>query len=225
MTDPTDLELRAKVLGVLLRDARRAAGKSAKDCAALLGCTSGAFGRYETGQMAISLPELELLAYFFDVPLSHFWGQETLSDGRAQELEQDSAELLALRHRIVGAQLRAARAKAGLSMKELAAAAGLPASRLTAYEFGRKPIPIPELEALAGALDLAVEDFLPEAGPVAEWAAGRRDFQRFTELPPEVREFVADPMNESYLRLAMQLSSLTVERLRGIAAGILDITY
>jgi len=225
MSDQADLEFRAKILGVLLRDARQAAGKSAKDCAARLGCTPGVYGRYETGKKAVSLPELELLAYFFNVPLSHFWGHETLSDGRGEVVDHESAELLALRHRIVGVQLRAARAKAGLSIKELSAAAGIPAGRLSAYEFGRKPIPIPELEALAGALGQTVEDFLPEAGPIAEWAAGRREFEQFNQLPAEVREFVADPMNESYLRLAMQLSALSVERLRGIAEGILDITY
>jgi transcriptional regulator with XRE-family HTH domain len=213
------------MLSVLLRDARKNAGQSIAETAARLGLAPGEYEQYEHGHKAISLPELELLALHFDVPLGHFWGQHTLGGGSAAQWVQDGAELLILRQRIVGAQLRAARLAAGQSVKELADLAGVTASRLTAYELGRRPIPLPELEEFGRALGLAVDHFLPEAGPVAEWAAGRRQFQRFNELPPDLREFVADPTNEPYLRLAMQLASLSVERLRGLAEGILDITY
>ena len=225
MSESVELAIRARILGVLLRDARQAAGKTAVECAALLGCAPEFYGQYETGRKAISLPELELLAFLFDVPLRHFWDSQTLGHGRQEQLAGAGAELLALRHRIVGAQLRSARSAAGLPQKELAAAAGVPAGRLSAYEFGRRPIPLPELEEFARAVGLTIDHFLPGAGPIAAWAAGRRQFQRFGELPPELREFIVEPMNESYLRLAMQLSALSVERLRGIAEGILDITY
>jgi transcriptional regulator with XRE-family HTH domain len=225
MSEPLGLEMRARMLGVLVRAARQNAHQSVAATAALLGLPPGDYEQYEYGHRSISLPELELLALHFDVPLHHFWGQEMLAARPPAPAVDDGVELLALRQRIVGAQLRAARTAAGLSPKELAAAAGLPHHRLSAYELGNKPIPLPELEELARALGLALDHFLPEVGPVAEWSAGRQQFLRFNELPPDVREFVAEPMNESYLRLAMQLASLSVERLRGVAEGILDITY
>lgn len=225
MADKEALSVRAKILGVLLRDARLAAGKSLKDCAAMLGCTPGVYGDYELGRKPLSLPELEVLAFFLDVPLSHFWGHEIISDDRPKAADLDTNGLLALRHRLIGAKLRAARTAGGVKRKELAATAGIPPSRLSAYEFGEKPIPIPELEVLARAVGLTVDYFLEQEGPIAEWDATRRAYEQFKQLPPDLRAFVVEPVNESYLRLAMQLARLSVEKLRGIAEGILDITY
>lgn len=225
MTEVEDLALRARILGVLLRDARLAVGKSAEDCAAMLNCRASAYADYELGLRPLSLPELEILAYFLGTPLSHFWGHELIGGDGPAGLAADAGELLTLRHRIIGAQLRAARTAAGKTKKELAAAVGIPATRLSAYEFGEKPIPIPELELLARAVGLTIDDFLDQQGPIAEWDATRRAIAQFTQLPPDVRDFVVEPVNESYLRLAMRLSELSVERLRGIAERILDITY
>jgi len=225
MADKDALAVRAKILGVLLRDARLAAGKSLKDCAAAIGCTIGGYGDYELGLRPLSLPELEVLALFLDAPLSHFQGHEAMSDDEPAWPAARTEELLTLRHRIIGAKLRAARVESGMIKKELAAAAGISTGRLSAYEFGEKPVPIPELEALALALGLKMDHFEEQQGPIAEWDAGRRALDQFDQLPADLRAFVVEPLNESYLRLAMQLSALSVERLRGIAEGILDITY
>ena len=53
----------------------------------------------------------------------------------------------------------------------------------------------------------------------------KRNERDLDELPEDVREFILRPINRSYLDLAIRLSGLSVERLRGIAEGILDITY
>jgi hypothetical protein len=44
-------------------------------------------------------------------------------------------------------------------------------------------------------------------------------------LPPDVREFVLNPTNALYLRIAMLLSSMKADHLRQIAETLLDITY
>jgi transcriptional regulator with XRE-family HTH domain len=227
MSDDDAIALRARMLGVLLRDARQAAGKTMEECAALLGVAADEYEEFEMGGLSLSLPELELLAYMLDVPLAHFWNGRTLAAAQAPAAEPIEAadELLVLRHRMVGAQVRSARSAAGLSHAELAQAAGLSAEDLPAYELGEEPIPLPELEALAQALRLPIQHFLAEQGPIADWDAQQRAYERFASLPPDLRQFVSDPMNEGYLRLAMHLSALSVERLRGIAEGILDITY
>jgi transcriptional regulator with XRE-family HTH domain len=227
MSEGDDLALRARELGALLRQAREAAGKTPAECAALLDLAPDEYEEFEAGGLAVSLPELELLAYSLDVPLTRFWNGQNQAPAEAGPAEPADAgnEFLLLRHRLVGAQVRAARAAAGLSPAELAQAAGVPAEDLPAYELGEAPIPLPELERLAQALRLPMAHFLAEQGPIADWDAKRRAYERFNSLPPDLREFVSDPMNEGYLRLAMQLSALSVERLRGIAEGILDITY
>jgi hypothetical protein len=44
-------------------------------------------------------------------------------------------------------------------------------------------------------------------------------------IPDEVQQFIKNPGNEPYLRLAMHLSSMSTEKLRAIAEGILEITF
>jgi hypothetical protein len=62
-------------------------------------------------------------------------------------------------------------------------------------------------------------------GVIGEQELLRHQFDRFGELPEDVRHFVTHPTNISYLRVAQRLSDMTTAQLRNIAAAILDITY
>lgn len=216
--------LRQKILGVLVRQARTGAGKSLKECGLVLGLTSGAISAIEYGRRAISLPELEILAYYLRVPLEFFL------DGAAETAsvpveELPSEELLALRQRIVGAALRQARLDLDLSQTELAKSIGVSKRKLSQYELGEKPIPLVELEAMTDILQVPMAHFLNEGvGPIGEEQQRQRDWQRFSDLSPEVRSFVLEPANQGYLQLAMSLSNVPADRLRNIAASLLDIT-
>ena len=64
MSQKQAFQLRAKIIGVLLRDARLATGKSMKDLGDVLGVTAGRIASIERGTRSLSLPELELLAYY-----------------------------------------------------------------------------------------------------------------------------------------------------------------
>jgi len=68
-------------------------------------------------------------------------------------------EKLALRNRIIGLLLRNARERVGKTKRECAAALGVSTSTITAYEEGRKPISLPELEVLAYVLDTPIAHF------------------------------------------------------------------
>jgi transcriptional regulator with XRE-family HTH domain len=218
--------MRAKILGVLLKDARLAAGKSLKDCADVLHGPVSTYTAYELGHKSPSLPELEILAFFLDTPLSHFWGSRVLSEAEKNDPAQlPKDEITRLRDRIIGAQLRQARTNAKIKLKELAGEIGISSGRLSAYEFGEKTIPLPELEAIVARLGLSIEDLLETQGPVGEWESTRRAFERFQKLPPDLREFFTKPANENYLRLAHRLSQLASDKLRGVAEALLDITY
>jgi transcriptional regulator with XRE-family HTH domain len=218
--------VRSKMLGVLLRDARQTAVKTNRECAEVLGLPTGAYNAYELGQKSPSLPELELLAFFLDVPLKHFWGEHTRSDHpRASAAQLPSAAITQLRDRIIGAQLRKARMTAKIKMKDLADQVGLASSRLSAYEFGERPIPLPDLEALVQRLNLNMEDLLESHGTVGEWDSAQRAVERLKDMPSDLRDFVTQPANEHYLRLAHKLSELPADKLRGIAESLLEITY
>ena len=221
--DKEALNLRNRMIGLLLRDARTQAGRTKQECANFLGVPVSTITAYEEGRKPISLPELEVLAFFLDVPIQHFWDRE------AQLLSEESPppvqEILALRHRIIGALLQQARHEARKSRKELAQLLGCSTSRIVAYEYGERPIPMAELEVLARALNRPIEYFLDQSGPIGEWEAEQRAFRAFRELPPEIREFVSRPINRSYLEVAMKLAEMPASALRQIAEGLLEITY
>ena len=97
-----DNSRRAKILGVLIQDAREFSGRTMAECAEIVGITPEQFEQAENGEYEISLPELEALAIFFGVPMGHFWGSETLK----AEPDPDFGQMIALRHRVVGVILR-----------------------------------------------------------------------------------------------------------------------
>ncbi len=225
MESKTRISLRSKTLGVLIQDARLAARLSAKDCATAIGISTSTYGSYEVGKKAPSLPELEALSMFFNIPISHFWGTEAISDDPSPVEEIDLARLVGVRQRLIGALLRQARQEAGFSMKALAKEAGLPKSRITAYELGERPIPVPELEVLLSVLEGNIEDFFDRSGPIGLWMMRQNAIMDFLDLPPELQEFVRQPVNRPYLELARNLSDFSAEKLRSVAEGILDITF
>jgi transcriptional regulator with XRE-family HTH domain len=209
-----------------MQDARSVRGQSVEASAAALGLAPEHYAQYEAGHGAPSLPELELLAYFLDVPVSYFWGDQPLSSQPAESRPAlPATDIAALRHRIIGIQLRQARLAAGLTPEALAAELGVTPAALTAYETAGDAVPLPVLTAAAARLSLPLEHFVEPRGPVGEWDVTQRAIERIRQLPPELREFVSQPVNESFLRLAWQLSAMPVDKLRGIAASLLDITY
>jgi transcriptional regulator with XRE-family HTH domain len=210
----------------LLQDARLVRKQPPEACAAAIGCALAEYDNFESGAASPSLPALEMLAYFLDVPVSYFWGDLALSEQAPEPRPAlPAAELAALRNRIIGVQLRQARLAAHLSPEGLAVELGLPAQALTEYESGRAAVPFNHLSALAERLKLPLDHFIEARGPAGEWETTLRALERVRQLPPELREFVSQPVNESYLRLARQLSQLPADRLRGIAASLLEITY
>lgn len=212
---------RARILGVLIQDARLHAGRSVADCAQLLGMSPETFAKAERGEYIISLPELEVLAIYLDVPMAHFWGSQTLGTPK----RPDYQTLLMLRHKIIGGLLRRARLETGKSEEQLAAEASISPAQLREYELGHKMVPILELERLGRALGVSLSYFVDDdRGPLGRHENEQKMRRYFNELPPDVKAFVVEPVNIGYLETAIRLSQLDVYRLRQIAEGLLDIT-
>ncbi len=226
MTTPDQfIRIRTKKLGVLLYDARLSARRTEEECARAMGVTPERYREYEAGQHALSLPELEAFAYFLDIPLEHFWGGESLLEKPMNETPAQSERLLVLRRRMIGAGLRIARIKVNLSVKELCDRTSVSEANIRSYELGEINIPIPELELMCRHLDAPIESFFDERGPIGNWRNQQQAVQKFLDLPPELQKFVCKPVNRPYLELATRLSELSVEKLRSVAEGLLEITY
>jgi transcriptional regulator with XRE-family HTH domain len=221
----SQVTIRSKKLGLLIRDARLSARRSIQECAQAIGIKAGIFRAYEEGRRAPSLPELEALVYFLDLPLDHFWGNLAKSETTLRHEKLDLSKLLTVRQRKIGALLRQERMTASASIRNLAHETGISASRIKAYELGERAIPLPELEILVKTLGGRIESFFDRTGPVGQWMLSEETIQHFLEMPAELREFVSLPVNRPYIELAMKLSSMSRDKLRSVAEDILDITF
>jgi transcriptional regulator with XRE-family HTH domain len=220
----TALKIRNKKLGALMRDARLAACKNPEECARVMGVSAEVYASYERGETSPSLPELELMALHLDVPIDHFWGDISRSERRSPAETVDRTRLLTLRQRIIGAQLRSLRLEKNLSLQAIAEKVGVREEQLAAFELGKEPIPLPVLESLSELFGRPVRDFIDQHGPVGAWNAQQRAVKGFSQLKPELQAFVSKPVNRPYLELAQRLSEMSVDRLRAVAEGLLEIT-
>jgi transcriptional regulator with XRE-family HTH domain len=225
MDTRSQINIRTKKFGVLIRDARLAARRSIQECAKAIGVKPGLFRAYEEGVRAPSLPELETLVYYLDLPIDHFWGKQAKSESASPNESLDLSRLLAVRQRKIGALLRQERMNASISIRNLAQATGIAASRIKAYELGERPIPLPELEVLVTKLGGRIESFFDRSGPIGQWMISEETVQHFLDMPMELREFVSLAVNRPYLELAMKLSGMSRDKLRSVAEDLLDITF
>jgi len=224
MSMKAQITIRSKKLGLLIRDARTAARRSMKECAQALGITNGTLKAYEEGRKAPSLPELEALGYYLELPIGHFWSNASISDAPERLDDIDLTSLTALRQRMIGALLRQQRLDTSISMKAVAKQVGIPISRLKAYELGQRPIPLPELEAILSVLGGHIETFFDHGSPVGQWMTQQKAIHEFLDMPEELQSFVCQAINRPYLDLARKLSSMSTDKLRSVAENLLDIT-
>lgn len=219
------ISIRAKKLGVLIYDARISSRHSIKECADAIGVTEEMFQAYEAGTKSPTLPEIELLAYYLEIPLSHFWSRQSISESSTSRAVPHAARLIQLRQRMIGALIRQVRTNSNLSARDITDRVGISEADLRAVELGERALSLPELDLLVSALGGHIDFFMDQKGPVGEWRAQQKAIQEFLELSPEIQQFVSKPLNRPYLELAMRLSDLSVEKLRNVAEGLLEITY
>ncbi len=205
-----------------MRQARLATGKSLREVARALGISSNTLSSFERGRRAISLPELELFAYHIEIPVPFLLSGQTHTSSEKQKFNQNM--MRTLRNRVIGTSLRAHRKDVGKTIRQLADEVKMPTSRISAYERGERPIPIPHLTVIAAALGHSIEDYFDRDGPVGEWEISRQVYDRIMEMPADIRQFLAQSSNRPSVELAKRFSELPAEQLRSVAEGLLDIT-
>ena len=225
LAESKQVEIRKKIFGVKIRHARTRAGLSQKDVGQALGMSADLISDMEFGRRDVSLPQLEVMAHLFKVPIIYFWSEEGIEE---PDLSFKAKEALALRQRIIGVLLRQARAETGRSQEDLANLLNVPTSRISAYEFGKIDIPLYELEALCEYLNVSLNYFM-DKGLQPHGADGQvtslEEIANYSQLPPEVRDFLVNPANLLYINIAMKLSKVSADTLRGLAEGLLEVTY
>jgi transcriptional regulator with XRE-family HTH domain len=220
--DPTFLKNRAKKLGEYIREARLSKGQTIERLSEATGISANKLEEYENGEQSPSLPELELIAYQLQTSLEHFVdsGVSTTED----VTPINPTRFIGIRQRIIGAQLRQTRDAVDLSLDDLSQKTAIDIDVLQSYEMGMAPIPIPQFESLLSLLNASMRDFQDKHGPIGDWLTKHQQINEFLELPGEIRSFITKPVNLPYLQLAMRLSEMSVDKLRAVAEGLLEIT-
>jgi transcriptional regulator with XRE-family HTH domain len=226
MLEAQSMSIRNKIIGVLVRRARTDAGKTQRECAQLVGLSASVYSQYEKGHRGFSLPQLEALAFFLDVPRDSLWDEQYASVEADTQDELPLDQMLQLRRKILAVKLRQCRQSGGLSRREVSDLLGCSIYMVGQYELGTRDIPLAELELLTERCGGSLADFMDkDTIPRSETQQLREAEARLSELPSDVQEFVLNPTNSLYLRIAMELSALKADSLRQIAETLLDITY
>jgi transcriptional regulator with XRE-family HTH domain len=220
------IAIRNRIIGVLVKRARLGAGKSQRECGELLGCSPFVFSQYERGRKGMSLPQLEVLAHFLEVPAASLWDGAYPKPADPPAESPPVEQMLLLRRKVLAVQFRQCRLSAGLTQKQLGELLDCSANMISQYERGKREIPLAELEIAAEQCGQEMDSFLDdETIPQGQLEQERLQLAQLDELPPDVRDFALRPTNALYLRIAMLLSALKVDNLRQIAETLLDITY
>jgi transcriptional regulator with XRE-family HTH domain len=218
-------QIRTRKVGLLIYDARTARRRTVEETATAVAISSEQLQAFEKGEQAPSLPILEALAFYLDVPIDQFWSVHSLSEAVEDDPIQQKVRLRLLRDRIIGSTLRMHRTQLNFSLREVSSATSIPEEQLKKYEQGELAVTLPDLELLAKTYDTRIEEFFDQKGPIGKRRAEQTAVRQFLELPPQLQEFVCRPVNKPYLVLASRLSELSVEKLRAVAEGLLEITY
>lgn len=217
-------QIRTKKIGLLIYDARISKGKSIEETSQLTGIPTERLQSFENGSTSPSLPEIEILAYTFNIPLEHFWGSKSLNLGENNDLTHRYKQIVTLRQKVIGANIKKLRNEKDIQQEKLAEQIDIPVEVVNQYELGEIEIPIPHLELISRTLNVRIEDFFDEKGLIGEWRNKMLDYQKIENLPIQIREFISKPVNEPYIELAIRLSELDVNKLRTVAEGLLEIT-
>ncbi len=210
--------LRGKILGVLIRQGRLAAERSAEECARYLSVEPEIIEDWELGKRVPSLPQLEGLASCFKAPMI----DESLSAVDQSQTEYD--EYLRIRQRLVGALLQSARLAQEISLEDMSAKAGLDLALLKRYEYGESTIPLHHLTMLARAVERDLSYFTDTGGfSRIKKRQTAREYTIATDGDADLVEFAEDYRNRAFIRLAMAFRDIDREDLDRIASALFAI--
>ena len=145
-----------------IRSERRAAMRSMKACADLLKIPLDRYAAYESGAISPSLPEIEMLSLFFQIPASKLltFDENTLPLHPVSPKERDFSTIITLRHKIIGASIRQQREEQGLTQSQLAENTALSESEMEEFELGKSPLSLTHLHSILQVLGLNYDTFI-----------------------------------------------------------------
>lgn len=195
-------------------------GKSMKNCADAIGTTVSHYKKIENGELFPTLPELETLSCFLNVPLLGFIENQEI--GNTTPNISNLFHLIEIRNSVIGTLLQIERERKNIPLKEMAERCAMQRSRLKRYESGVSGIPLNDLMKMAEVLSMDLDIFFDKNSPIGIWQKSQQTLQAFLALPADLQVFITDPINFPYLELAQKLKGFQPEDL-GIMSGAIQL--
>lgn len=126
-----------------IKKIRKLQKRSIHDCATFLNISRGTYLKFEQGQTSLSLPEIELLAHHFGVPVDVFFQPEFEETVSLPLLDKEiHPGYTQLRNKMISAQLNVSLAEQKLDLSQLHEVTQIPLEDLRTYFNASQPIPL-----------------------------------------------------------------------------------
>jgi len=134
--------------------------RSEKDCASALGIPIEQYRQMENGNATLTLPDLELLAFFFKVPVTELLEEQKLDEFGVPVIEnQLQNQYRKLRHKLLSVTLLDALDAQNLTLEDLHQQTQIQVDALQSYLDGLKAIPLEHLQSLSESLSISDQIF------------------------------------------------------------------
>jgi len=202
-----------------IQQIRKSRQRSIHDCAILLDISREDYLNFEEGSALLTLPEMELLASFFNVPLSSFFDESIIESTPLSALPREArSSYKDLRHKMIQVKLILLRDEADISLEFLQEKTGISYEDLDSYDSGNKPIPFDHLNRICTCLGQPVKTFFSEEPDIVKNPEDSRPQQKWQPEYPE-RD---NPSEDPYELLVNALKQTPKEDQARIARELLN---
>lgn len=172
--------------------------RSLHDCAKLLGIEKEQYHQFEEGVLLFSLPEIELLATFLEIPIKMLF-EDAFDpfDNISVLVNEKKAVYINLRNKMIMAQLAVERKARDISLKALNQGTDIPIDILQSYEANQTAIPLDDLILICEYLETPIETFLRLEEPDENTP---QESEKEANWEPEYPEVISEETDEDESR-------------------------
>ncbi len=150
-------------LNLKIKNIRKSMQMSLHDCARILGTSKTRYLAFEQGEESLTLPEIEILALYFGIPVMDCLQGQTNSCLRFSLLAEDKrSAYIQLREKWIRSRLVLETENNNIKLDELAEVLDIPADTLNGYKNGASSIPLNHLQIICTHFHLSLHDLFPE---------------------------------------------------------------
>ncbi len=179
--------------------------------------------QFEEGADPLALPDMELLASFFDVPLSSFFNDAANEKTHLATLPQETRSAYKdLRHKMIQVKFIFLREEAGISLKYLHESTGIALETLENYDRGKSSIPLDHLFQICSFLGQPINAFFSQEPDFIDGSEGSLSQPKWKPEYPEGVNKEAQGTEDPYIQLVEALKKIPKEDQARIAKILLN---